>query len=258
VVVRQKFKNTPPGPWANHIPFIGSLPLLTSKNPEKLFAKLAEKYGKIYSLQMGSIFTVVLSDVALIREAFRRDEFSGRAPLRVTHGIFYGHGEATENRINPSVNFKLHKQGLICTEGALWKDQRGLTVKWLRDMGMIKYGPKRDSMQQRIMEGINQCMAEIGKLSSKEINPMHTLANTVGNIVNDFVFGITFDANDETWQHLQYLQEVGTKLVGVGASANFLPILRYALENSIVSTATCLEQCTLCFSPDFSPSTDKT
>jgi cytochrome P450 len=96
---RQKFKNTPPGPWANHIPFIGSLPFLTAKNPEKSLAALAQKYGKIYSLQMGSIFTVVLSDVALIREAFRRDEFSGRAPLRVTHGIFFGHGEMTQNQL---------------------------------------------------------------------------------------------------------------------------------------------------------------
>lgn len=93
---RQKFKNTPPGPWANHIPFIGSLPFLTAKNPEKSLADLAHKYGKIYSLQMGSIFTVVLSDVALIREAFKREEFSGRAPLRVTHGIFFGHGELTK------------------------------------------------------------------------------------------------------------------------------------------------------------------
>lgn len=44
-------------------------------------------------MQMGSIFTVILSDATLIREAFKRDEFSGRAPLRVTHGIFNGHGE---------------------------------------------------------------------------------------------------------------------------------------------------------------------
>lgn len=125
---RQKFKNTPPGPLANHIPFVGSLPLLTSKNPEKLFAAFAQKYGKIYSLQMGSIFTVVLSDVALIREAFRRDEFSGRAPLRVTHGIFYGHGEVTEKKSTECVcvlNLKVSSTrfdlyGRRFLEGSAW------------------------------------------------------------------------------------------------------------------------------------------
>lgn len=132
------------------------------------------------------------------------------------------------------------KIGLICTEGALWKDQRSLSVKWLREMGMIKYGPKRNVMQQRIMEGIILCMSEITKISTKDTNPMHILTNTVGNIVNDFVFGKTYDANDETWKYLQYLQEVGVKLVGVGAEANFLPILRYSLKYSIVLTATCL------------------
>lgn len=125
-------------------------------------------------------------------------------------------------------------------------------------MGMIKYGSKRDAMQQRIMEGINQCMTEIEKLSSKETNPMHMLAHTVGNIVNDFLFGKTYEANDETWKYLQYLQEVGVKLVGVGAGANFLPILRYALEYAIVFLPRHVS-CDVCFSlTDFFPSTDKT
>lgn len=88
-------------------------------------------------------------------------------------------------------------------------------------------------MQNRIMEGIDQCMAEIEKLSSKAFDPIHVFTNTVGNIVNDFVFGITYDANDETWMHLQHLQEVGVKLVGVGAGANFLPILRYQIFHAV-------------------------
>lgn len=93
-------------------------------------------------------------------------------------------------------------------------------------MGMMKFGPKRAVMQNRIMEGIDKCVAEIANLSSKEFNPMHLLTNTVGNIVNDFVFGVTYDADDATWKHIQHLQEVGVKLIGVGAGANFLPILR--------------------------------
>lgn len=118
---------------------------------------------------------------------------------------------------------------MICTEGAFWKDQRGLTQKWLKELGMMKYGSKREIMQTRIMKGINLCIGELKKFSSQEMNPVHVLTNTVGNVVNDFVFGKTYDWEDETWQHIQHLQEKGVKLVGVSAGANFLPVLRYAL-----------------------------
>lgn len=225
--VRSKLKNTPPGPLANHIPFVGYLPFLNASNPEQSLTDLAKKYGKIYSLQMGSIFTVVISDVALMREAFKQDELSGRAPLLVTHGIFFGHGENEVRAKVQNVNqHSILNLGLVCIDGAFWKDQRGLVQKWLRELGMMKYGAKRDVMQNRILEGINLCISKIEKFSSEEMNPLHILTNTVGNIVNDFVFGITYDWDDEIWKDLQYLQEEGVKLVGVGAVANFLPILR--------------------------------
>jgi ecdysteroid 25-hydroxylase len=121
---------------------------------------------------------------------------------------------------------RYRKSGLICTEGAFWKDQRGLVQKWLRELGMMKFGVKREVMQNRIVEGINVCIAELAKFSSQEIDPSHIFMNTVGNISNDFVFGITYEWDDETWKYLQHLQEEGIKLVGVSAGANFLPILR--------------------------------
>lgn len=117
--------------------------------------------------------------------------------------------------------------GLICAEGKFWKDQRGLATKFMKDMGMIKYGPKRDAMQNRILEGIKLALVEFGRSSPKEVNPFHVLENTVGNIVNDFLFGLTFDWDDERWKRIKYLQEEGVKLVGVSAGANFLPILRF-------------------------------
>lgn len=42
---------------------------------------------------MGSIYMVVLADVAVIRETLKREEFIGRAPLPMTFGIFNGYGE---------------------------------------------------------------------------------------------------------------------------------------------------------------------
>lgn len=84
--------NRPPGPVS--LPLLGALYVFrdTTKRPYEVLTDLSKKYGKIFGLQMGSIYTVVLSDSALIREALRRDEYTGRAPLYLTHGIMGGKG----------------------------------------------------------------------------------------------------------------------------------------------------------------------
>lgn len=112
----------------------------------------------------------------------------------------------------------------------------------MKDMGMIKYGPKRDAMQNRILEGIKLAVTEFGRLSPQEVNPFHVLENTVGNIVNDFLFGLTFDWEDERWKRIKYLQEEGVKLVGVSAGANFLPVLRFVHSTRLhhVNATTCV------------------
>lgn len=86
-------QNLPPGPL--NLPIIGSLYIFRdkSKRPYEVLTDLAKKYGPIFGLQMGSIYTVVLTNPALIREALKRDEYTGRAPLYLTHGIMGGKGK---------------------------------------------------------------------------------------------------------------------------------------------------------------------
>lgn len=86
-----QWKNLPPGPWG--FPIIGYLPYLDRQHPHLTLTKLSQQYGPIYGISMGSIYTVVLSDHKLIREAFSKDVFSGRAPLYLTHGIMKGNGK---------------------------------------------------------------------------------------------------------------------------------------------------------------------
>lgn len=53
--LKMRKRKLPPGPIG--LPFVGYLPFLNAKNPHISLTELAEKYGRIYSMQMGSIFT---------------------------------------------------------------------------------------------------------------------------------------------------------------------------------------------------------
>lgn len=81
----------PPGPrpW----PIIGNLLELDAAAPHAALARLAGRYGPVFGLQLGGVYTVVLADAELIREALRSEALAGRAPLYVTHGIMGGFGE---------------------------------------------------------------------------------------------------------------------------------------------------------------------
>jgi 26-hydroxylase len=118
----------PPGPRG--LPLVGYLPFLGG-DAHLCFADLAEKYGPIFSLKLGSQFVVVLSDHKLVREAFRREDFTAR-PLSEFTNILGGYG-------------------IINSEGKLWKDQRKFLHDRLRKFGMTYTGSAKDHMESRIM-----------------------------------------------------------------------------------------------------------
>ena len=60
----------PPGPYG--LPILGYLPFVNSQNPQKSMQELSLKYGDVFSLQMGQIFCVVLSDQDLIKNLFSK------------------------------------------------------------------------------------------------------------------------------------------------------------------------------------------
>lgn len=95
-IQRLKFNRTlPPGPWG--LPWMGYLPFMNGDLHTK-YCAMAKKYGSVFSVRLGSQLTVVLSDPRVIRETFRREEFTGRPCVEFIN-ILEGYGECTRAQI---------------------------------------------------------------------------------------------------------------------------------------------------------------
>lgn len=85
-----KNRTLPPGP--SGLPIVGYLPWLNPKAPYLTLTDLSKKYGDIYGLQLGNVYSVILTDPKLIKNLFSKEITTGRAPLYLTHGIMKGYG----------------------------------------------------------------------------------------------------------------------------------------------------------------------
>ncbi|XP_052750591.1 cytochrome P450 306a1 [Galleria mellonella] len=199
-------QHLPPGPWG--LPIVGYLPFIDRNHPHLTLTKLSKEYGPIYGISMGSVYGVVLSDHKLVRDAFAKENFSGRAPLYLTHGIMQGNG-------------------IICAEGGLWKDQRKLITTWLKSFGMSKHGVSREKLEKRIASGVFELLENVEKLSGSPLDLSHMLTNSLGNVVNEIIFGFKFPPDDKTWNWCRQIQEEGCHEMGVAGVVNFLPFVRF-------------------------------
>lgn len=88
-------RTLPPGPWG--LPILGYLPFIKG-DVHLRYCELAKKYGSMFSARLGTKLVVVLSDHRIIRDTFRREEFTGR-PHTEFNSILDGYGECRAQQI---------------------------------------------------------------------------------------------------------------------------------------------------------------
>uniref|UniRef100_A0A1D5QML3 Cytochrome P450 2E1 n=4 Tax=Macaca TaxID=9539 RepID=A0A1D5QML3_MACMU len=172
--------NLPPGPFP--LPIIGNLFQLEWKNLPKSFTRLAQRFGPVFTLYVGSRRVVVVHGYKAVREVLldHKDEFSGRGDIPA----FHAHRD----------------RGIIFNNGPTWKDIRRFSLTTLRNYGMGKQGN-----ESRIQREAHFLLEALRKTQGQPFDPTFLIGCAPCNVIADILFRKHFDYNDEKFLRLMYL-----------------------------------------------------
>ncbi|XP_052532959.1 cytochrome P450 2C9-like [Tympanuchus pallidicinctus] len=162
------------------LPIVGNMLQVKPEDLAKTLEKLSEKYGPVFSVQLGSTPVVVLSGYEVVKEALidRADEFAARGHMPIG------------DRANKGL-------GIIFSNNEGWIQVRRFALTTLRNFGMGKR-----SIEERIQEEAEHLLEEITKTNRMPFDPTFKLSCAVSNVICSIVFGKRYDYKDKKFLSL--------------------------------------------------------
>ncbi|KAM6938879.1 cytochrome P450 2J4-like [Lycodopsis pacificus] len=178
----------PPGPWA--FPLVGNMFSFDRSNVHGDMTKLAEKYGKVYSLKLSGSWTVVLNGLSVLQEGLSKGDLSDRPEFPLHTDV-------------------LPNLGIINSNGHKWKQQRRFALFTLKYFGVGK-----KSLESSILDEVIYISKEIANHKGKPFNLHLIMNNAVSNIICSLVFGHRFEYGNEKFLKLLTLLDKGAPIEG--------------------------------------------
>ncbi|XP_063915658.1 cytochrome P450 306a1-like [Zophobas morio] len=196
-----------PGPW--NLPLIGCLHKLDPVAPYLTLTKLAQKYGPIFRIKLGLVNIAVISEAKLLKKILLKDEAVGRPPLFMLRMMF-------------------KDKGLTCSPLSLWKDQRKFTTNFLRSLGITKFSPAREQLEDLITNYTDDFVDHINTQGNcVPLDPGEAVTHYVSNIAGTLILGKFFSRDDAVRKNLMNNLEIIVHEAQIGAALNYLPFLRF-------------------------------
>lgn len=202
-----------PGPKSKFI--VGNLDVLNGHDiPYKAFSELAQKYGKVIKLQLGSVPSLVINGVENIKEVliYKGSHFNARPNFKRYHLLFSGNKENCKLQIifkSPPLGLT-HNFFFAALAFCDWSDLQ----KTRRDMLAPHTFPRTFSMSFNrfndiTIEHIQQLSFDIKKDLSEgkgvvSIKPI--LLTSCANIFMQYFTTRTFEKDDKKFQQLSTLR----------------------------------------------------
>ncbi|KAJ7992923.1 hypothetical protein DPEC_G00267110 [Dallia pectoralis] len=179
--------NFPVGPWS--LPFLGNV---FTKLDFKSMDKMAKDYGPVFSLRRGCERIIFISGYKMVKEALvnQLNSFADRP-------------------ITPLFNVTFKGNGIVLSNGYMWKNQRKFANTHLHNFGEGKKG-----LEHYIQLESNYLCEAFKEEQGRGFNPHFILNNAVGNIIASVVFGHRFEYSDGKFQKLLRLDNEAVELFG--------------------------------------------
>ncbi|XP_006879803.1 PREDICTED: cytochrome P450 2J2-like [Elephantulus edwardii] len=207
---RRRPKNYPPGP--PNLPFFGNFFQLDFQQPQQAFQRLVNKYGNIFSMEIGPFHCVIVTGLPLIKEVLSNPD----------HGV-------VNRPIIPLQERVFKKNGLVMSNGQEWKEQRRFALMTLKNFGLGK-----KSLEERIQEEAHYLVEAIQEEEGQPFDTHFKINNAVSNIICSITFGERFEYGDAQFQELlRLLDEILHLQAGVSCHFyNIIPSIMNFLPGS--------------------------